>query len=140
MPGEQARARLGGGHGTGDAVAAVLQRGDEMVDRRTGTDADRRPVLDVVECGEGCSFLLRVCVHVRAPEKTVPACAGTVSSLLNRRLVVLRSANHRFIEARSYFFLEAFFFAFFFAAMLDLHVGVNPRSSIYTVDGNASKG
>jgi hypothetical protein len=24
--------------------------------------------------------------------------------------------------------------------MLDLHVGVNPRSSIYTVDGNASKG
>src|SRR5688572_33007595 len=59
---------------------------------------------------------------------------------LNRRLVVFRSANHRLIEARSYFFLEAFFFAFFFAAMLDLHVGVNPRSSIYTVDGNASKG
>jgi hypothetical protein len=24
--------------------------------------------------------------------------------------------------------------------MLDLHVGVNPRSSIYTVDGIASKG
>jgi hypothetical protein len=44
------------------------------------------------------------------------------------------------MRQEDYFFFEAFFFAFFFAAMLDLHVGVNPRSSIYTVDGNASKG
>ena len=59
---------------------------------------------------------------------------------LKRQLAILRSANHRLIRQKAYFFLEAFFFAFFFAAMLDLHVGVNPRPSIYMLDGNASKG
>jgi len=43
--------------------------------------------------------------------------------LLNRRLVISRSANHRSIRQRAYFFFEAFFFAFFLVAMLDLHVG-----------------
>jgi len=73
-------------------------------------------------------------------KKLCPLARAQFCLFLKRRLVISRSANHRFIRQKAYFFFVAFFFAFFFAAMLDLHVEVNPRSSIYTVDGNASKG
>src|SRR5262245_7974305 len=56
-----------------------------MVDGGSRADADGRPVFDEIERRSRGGFLLRVGVHVLAPEKTVPACAGTVSSLLNRR-------------------------------------------------------
>jgi len=59
---------------------------------------------------------------------------------LNRREVVFRSASRRFIRQRAYFFFEAFFFAFFLVAMMDLHVGLIRGLSIYTLDGIASKG
>jgi hypothetical protein len=68
------------GNRTGDAVAAAKRR-DEMIDGGSGTHPDGHPVFEVFERRDCGGFLLRVCVHVLAPEKTVPACAGTVSSL-----------------------------------------------------------
>src|SRR5262249_6838804 len=78
------RQPLRGSVGTGDrapnAVTARDQRFDEQIDGGAGADADDRPVLHLIQCGEGRQPLLCITPgrHFHPPDTTVPAIAGTV--------------------------------------------------------------
>jgi hypothetical protein len=57
-----------------------------------------------------CRLLKKLCPLTRAQSQL---------SVI-RREVVLRSASRRINRQRAYFFFEAFFFAFFLVAMMDI--------------------